>query len=153
MTRLPAKSAIRAHRAFSLVELVIVMVIVGILAAIAVPRFAAANARHSLDAAADRLVTDMIQARERAIHASRRVSLTFDVENNAYHFNAVGGWGSKVVLDAPPYDVRIESVDFDGAKATSFNGFGYPASPGRVVLKSEAGAIEVKLDENGMAYR
>jgi len=58
---------------FSLVELVMVVAIVGVLAAIAIPRYAGTATRYRLDAAADRLAADLTLARRHAVASSSDV--------------------------------------------------------------------------------
>ena len=58
---------------FTLIELVIVMVIIGVVGAIALPRFSQATARQQLDAAANRLASDLELAQARARASSQRL--------------------------------------------------------------------------------
>lgn len=142
-----------ARPGFTLVELVLVTVIVAVLAAIAIPRFAQATARQQLDQAADRVVAELEQARIRARAASKGVTLTFDTGDNSYAFNAVGGGAEVVQLDEAPYRVTIDRLSFGGKASVYFNGYGIPASGGAVVLRSPSGTATVHLDANGEARR
>ncbi|MFN7613934.1 MAG: Tfp pilus assembly protein FimT/FimU, partial [Phycisphaerae bacterium] len=54
------------HRAFSMIELVIVLVIVGVTAAIAVPRYVNSVQRTKVDGAARRIAADIERLRDRA---------------------------------------------------------------------------------------
>jgi len=142
-----------ARPGFTLIELVLVTVIVAVLAAIAIPRFAQATARQQLDQAADRVVADLEQARLRARAASKGVTLTFKAEDNSYAFDDVGGVAEVVQLDEAPYRVTIDRASFDGKASIYFNGYGIPVSGGKVVLSSPSGSATVHLDANGEARR
>ena len=81
----------RAACGFSLVELVLVMVIIGVVAAIALPRFAQANARQQLEAAANRVASDLEKARHEARASSNLVAISFNTSDNSYSYaSAVG---------------------------------------------------------------
>lgn len=66
------------NRAFSLVELLIVLVIVGIAAAIAAPRYGGATERYRARLAAQRLGEELRAAGERARVTQSRVQITLD---------------------------------------------------------------------------
>src|SRR5204863_23675 len=55
-----------SRRAFSLIEITLVLMVMGVLAALAVPRYASALARYRADAAARRIVADLDLARTTA---------------------------------------------------------------------------------------
>lgn len=151
MLRLPAKRHCGLKPGFSLVELVIVLVLVSITAAIAAPRFSQATARQEVKAAADRLVADFNLARTRANAASQPVTITFDLEQSSYSFNASGGSAFTVALSESPYNVKISSADFKGASQVTFNAFGIPDNTGQVILSSSAGSRTVILMQSGEA--
>jgi prepilin-type N-terminal cleavage/methylation domain-containing protein len=70
------RTEIGASRGFSLVEALIVIVVVGMLLAIAVPRFAEARVRLQLDTAAHQLAGDLRRAQVEAIKRNQSVNLT-----------------------------------------------------------------------------
>lgn len=71
-------------RGYSLIELVVVIAIVSILAAMAVPRFSSAIQNQRCDAAARRIVVDLKFARNRARSTSSTVTVRFDNAANIY---------------------------------------------------------------------
>ena len=146
--------AIRLTRAgFTLVELVLVLIIVGIVAAIAMPRFAQATARQQLDAAADRLVRDFEKAQHDARATINQVAMTFDTADNSYTVTQANGDTVVVQLDESPYQVAIKKATFNDVSAMSFNGYGVPSSAGAVTLESSTGSVVVSLASNGRATR
>lgn len=147
------RSTSRVDRGFTLVELVLVLFIIGVVAAIAIPRFAQATARQQLFTAADRVIADLNETKIRARAASQTATLKFDVSDNSYDFDGVGGDAATIQLDESPYDIEISEVDFGGSAAAVFNGYGEPQSAGYVDLVSSIGAVRVTLDENGEASR
>ena len=76
----------RAGAGFTLVELVLVMVIIGVVGAIAMPRFTQANARHQLEAAANRVASDLERAREEARATSNWVQIAYSKSQESYNY-------------------------------------------------------------------
>ncbi|MBX2852740.1 MAG: prepilin-type N-terminal cleavage/methylation domain-containing protein [Phycisphaeraceae bacterium] len=138
---------------FTLVELVLVMLIIGVVSAIAVPRFAQASARQRLDAAANRLIADTALARSRANAASESVTMSFDTNDDIYKVSAVAGDAFAVELGASPYDVSITSADFNGNRFVQFNAFGIPQQTGTVTISSSSGSVTLAITESGEATR
>lgn len=122
---------------FSLVELVMVMAILAVMAAIAIPRYAQAAARYRAALAAHRVVVDLALARDRARSSSTSRTITFDLA--AHRYSMVHGLTAAieavVELDLAPYAVTIESADFGGDAVVKFNGYGQPDSGGVVQVR------------------
>ncbi len=138
---------------FTLVELVLVMVITGVLAAIAMPRFAQASANQRLEAAADRVVADLKLASTRARAASAPATMTFDRDAGKYQLDAVAGNAFTVELDEMPYGVTFESVDFGGTTVAAFNAYGMPVNAGSVTLVNARRSIKIQLFTSGEVKR
>ena len=66
------------RRAFSLVELVIVILVLGILAGAAAPRYASALRWKRLESSAYRIAADLRRARDEAVQASSCLLYTSD---------------------------------------------------------------------------
>ena len=125
------------RRAFSLVELIIVLAIVALLGGIAVPRFSNSIARHRAAAAAKRVAADLRMARHRAVHSSESTTVTFSgsgyVISGARHLDR-STEAYKVDLSANPYDAQILAVDFGGDSEITFDIYGAPDSEGTIVV-------------------
>ena len=140
----------RARRGFTMVELVLVLAIVSVIAAIAIPRFSSAAARYRVKAAARRVAADLQQARAMARATSSNVGIKFTVSaQGSYRFSTsaardVDG-GNVVTLSNDPYLTEITKADFAGTTIVSFNGFGIGTS-GSVMLRSSQWQATVNVD-------
>lgn len=138
---------------FTLVELVLVLIIVGVIGAIAMPRFAQASARQQLDAAANRVASDLEKARATARQTSNYAVITFEPNQDRYTFSSGSVQGSTVELDESPYQVKVKKAEFGDGTSVTFNGFGVPSDSGSVTLESSAGLAVVSLDAGGRVSR
>jgi type II secretion system protein H len=130
-----------ARTAFTLLEVVIVLVIMGIISAIAVPRYANALARHRLDAAATRIVADLSLARQQAKTSGTTQTVRFNLVKNVYELDGVqhldhAGRNYEVLLSQEPYRTEIVSADLGGDAEIIFDSYGVPDSGGTVVLQA-----------------
>ena len=141
MTRRHARSIPTAPKppAFTLVELVLVVAILGVVAAIAIPRFASATTRYRLDLAAARIEGDAVLAAEWARAAGVAHVMSIDTSGDGYTI-VVGADGSgatraDVSLRADPYgcDIQAVSVSSGGSKLI-FDGYGRPEAGVSVTL-------------------
>ncbi len=143
----------RGHgaRGFSLIELVIAMVIMGIIASIAAPRFSGALARYRLDSAARRIAGDLNMARDAARTSSQSRKVAFKVATAFYQIDGVrsmrdGTMTYTVDLTDEPYGATLDSVDFGGDQDLFYNGFGAPDSSGKVVVRVGAATKTIMVD-------
>lgn len=130
---------------FTLVELVVVTMILGIIAAIAIPRFATSVHEYRAKMAASRLVEDLNMARRRALILGKTVTVLFDTTNHAYSIPQVQSLNSaastyQVSLATAPYLARFDSVSFPGGTGGSlqveFNHYGIVDGGGSAVVRS-----------------
>ncbi len=141
----------RPRGAFTLIELVVVLLIMATLAAIAIPRYANATTRYRAETAARRIVADLALARSSASMYSSTVTVNFDVSSNTLSMPGVSHM-DKASLDylvdfnKRPYRADLIWADFGGTPAVSFDGYGMPDSGGTIVVR--VGEVEktVTLD-------
>jgi Tfp pilus assembly protein FimT len=145
------RAAARARGAFSLLELTIVMLIVTVAAAVAVPRFADASARGRVRAAADRLVADIELARRSAHARSQDHVVDFPAAHDAYRFGPDSGQATTVRLDISPYGASVESAAFGAGRTLRFTPLGTPSAAGAVVLRVGDYVCAVVVDAGGDA--
>lgn len=131
----------------SLAELLIVLAIMGVFAALAAPRYAASAQRRRFQSAALRIQSDVALARESARATSSPRTLRFSTTENSYQLvggNALnGGRGGSVQLDEPPYQAMLSHADFGGAPDLTFDGYGRILESGEVRLR--IGAMRARI--------
>lgn len=132
-------------------ELVLVMSIIGIFAAIATPRYVGALQNYRINAAATRLQADLEFARTRAKSVSLSRTVTFD--NAADHYVLVNqttldrsGAPYQVELDEEPYRTIISSLDLGGDGQLVIDGFGFPDADGAIILAKGSRRLAVVID-------
>lgn len=137
---------------FTLIELMTVLVIIVIFAAIAVPRYGASLARYRADAAARRIAADLAYARSAARSASAPRTVNFNVPSSRYGIAGVIAAGRRpgaydISLGDEPYRATIASADFGGDASVIFSGYGVPDSGGTVVVRIGSTAKTVTLSD------
>ncbi len=144
-----------ARPGFSAVELVIVLLILGILAAAAAPKFAEAWNRFRVDSAARRIVADLATAQARARAASTSVSIGFTLPPQGNGYQIAGmldpdrpSDNYAVQLGDPPYQVALSEVSLGGRTTLTYNGYGVPDSGGTIVIASGRYSKSVVVDAN-----
>ena len=116
------------------------MVIMGIVAAIAAPRYAAAVARYRADLAARRIAADLASAQANAKSTSKSQSVVFSKAAGTYQMSGVRELDSTATiylinLAADPYLVTIGTVNFGGSAQVTFDAFGLPSSAGSITVQ------------------
>ena len=135
----------RGRRAFTLVEVVIVVGIIAILSAIAIPHYAGIIQRYRADAAARRIINDLAMVQSRANTTSTSQTIVFSTAASQYSVTGMADpTGSTttytVRLQDAPYNSRLVSANFGGDSQLSFDGYGVPNRGGTLVLR--AGDVE-----------
>lgn len=143
-------------RAFTLVELVIVLAIFAITAAIAVPRYQHAASRYRALTAARRLAADIDNLRQTAITKSLTHLLRAPAAGTRYQtVDKSSGWAGGSVttinLGIEPYLAAFTTVDLGADGELVFDGFGNPDGPATFTLTSGNAAARVTVtDKSGI---
>jgi len=143
-------------RGFSLLEVLLVLAIIGVSAAVAAPRYALALGRYRADLAARRIVADLRLAQAHAKASSAPRTMSFSPAAGQYQLLNVPAPDGKpgdytVVLSAAPYHAELMSVDFNGGTQVVFNGWGLPNAGGAVVVS--AGSLQRTVVVEGATGR
>lgn len=141
----------RRDGGFTLLELLMVIAIMAIFAAMAVPRYADAAARFRADAAARRIAGDLGLARGEARAASQTKTVTFDVNSDRVSIAGIGGLDSAsspyvTSLGEEPYRAALVSADFGGDAEVVFDGYGVPDTGGTVLVQVGQNQKKISLD-------
>lgn len=147
-------------RAFSLIELLIVLAILATVSAIAVPRYQLATARYRALGAARLLAAEIEGLRQQAL--ARSLGQRFRVRSASTYqvTDSAAGWGAASVrtvdLAADPYRARFTASDLGADGELVFSGFGVPDGAAsfdlacggvsaRVSVDGQTGAVAFKL--------
>ncbi len=136
-----SKSSIQAdRRAYTIIEVIFVLLIVAILSGIAAPRYAYSMSRYRSEAAARRLAADLALARSTAQQTSTSVVVTFDTLNNAYTMGGVQSMSKtsttySVSFASSAYRSSFATIPFTNNQLT-FNQYGAADQSGQIVVQS-----------------
>ena len=138
-------------RAFTLVELLVVVFILGVMATVAVPRLANSLVLQRIDSAGARIVADLALARRHARLSGTSETVTFTTAPSGYAFSTVTDPNHpsqtySVSLGDEPYGAVILSVNFGGDAALVFDGYGVPDSGGSVVIQVGSYQVTISVD-------
>jgi len=128
---------LRQNRAFTLIEIVVVVMIISIAAMLAVPMFSSASDMQTLSVA-NMLTADLEYAKSLAVSTQNDYSVVFDVANDTYqiqeggvvipHPHKSGGYIVNLNNDSRISAVSITTADFDSQVAITFDYLGSPYS-------------------------
>jgi len=129
---------------FTLADMAIAVLIVGIMAAVTVPKFSDSIQDVRIEAAARRVVADLEFARRHAEASSTNQAVNFNVVSNSYDLPGVKdidhSWQDYVVrLSKTGYPAELESVSFGVAGTDSnviFDIYGRPDYGGSILLRT-----------------
>ena len=144
----------RFKNAFTLLEVALVLIILGILSAIAVPRYGNFVAGQRADAAARRITTDLAFAQRHARVTSQSQTVSFYPTVDVYRFMGMpdpdnSGSDYAVQLAKEPYQASIVSADFGGDADLVFDGYGALDSGGTVVIRVGNYQRTITVDSSG----
>lgn len=133
-------AARRRAAAFSLFELLFVISIIAIVAAMGMPRYGRSVARYRAECAARRVAADLALARSTAKAVSADRTVTFNTVAGSYTLGSVrhldhGDRPYTVTLTDAPYHARLHYADFGGAPQAQFDMYGSPKWGGKVIVR------------------
>jgi prepilin-type N-terminal cleavage/methylation domain-containing protein len=134
-----SRFATAAGTGFTLLELVLVVAMIAVAAAVAIPRYGRAAGRYRADLAARRVAADLRQAQLHAKTSSASCTVAFATATSTYQIlnapslDGVGGTYT-VDLRVPPYQAKIVSASFGGPAQVTFSGWGLPGNAGSAVI-------------------
>jgi len=146
-------------KAYTLTELVIVVVIAGILAAVVIPMFNSAHDRIKIEAAYRQLMQDIRYVQQVAVARQVSHGISFDTVRESYF--AYRQDISNIIKDPAtykPYTVTYASGKFSGIDLVSavvieFNSIGAPLLAGSVTISYKGVTKTVSVEENtGRVY-
>ncbi len=117
-----------------------VLLIIGVLSSIAIPRFANSIARHRLNATARRVIADLALARQHAISTSAAQEVAFVVAQDRYTLVGMQHLDDPakvygVSLSDEPYGAQIATASFGGDASVIFDMYGDADSGGSVTIQ------------------
>lgn len=145
------------RRGVTFVEVVLVTLVLGIIAAVGIGRYVGALSNHRTAAAARRVIADLALAQRHAKMTSASQTVTFTAATDTYSMPGISdpdfpAANFTVKLARTPYKVDVVSASFGGDGSVVFDGFGRPDSSGTVVLTSGGNQITIQLDrDSGLA--
>jgi len=139
---------IGGRRAFSLVELCLVLLIISVVAGLAMPRLSASRDRHRVDLIARRIEADIERARTRALAEQREWVVVSKPGADAYESYPTGdpSVGERAMLDLTQPGTQIVDINFGGSNALAFGPYGTPAAPGTIDVASGSFLVRITVD-------
>ncbi len=131
-----------------------VVLIIGILAAVAAPRYLDTLANYRADATVKRIVADLQLAKRRAQQTSTSQTIEFYVVDNRYEITGISDLdrSSKVYehrLGVDVSEAKLVSASFGGSSTLIFDIYGQPSSPGTIVLNTGSSDLTIELEASG----
>lgn len=124
---------------FTLIELVVVLVIIGTIAGLALPAYGSAVARYRLQATVHQLTIDLDRAAVYARASMTPITVTFDPVTDTVTFTNLPADGNPAMdhvidLQEHPLGATVVSANFSGFQDYTISEFGLPSRGGTVVL-------------------
>ncbi len=144
------KQQLKSSPGFTLMELIIVIVIVGILSALSVPRITGLLTSMQMKAAREKILDDLKYIENYAISHHDTTWIVIDQPNNSYALYAGPSAGDRQLLRDPSTNqnavinvgamfngIYISQVNFGGSNEVFFNWYGSPSFDGNIILNQQ----------------
>lgn len=140
-----------ARRGIALLDLTMAVLIVGILAAVATPRFFATLDSHRSLAAARKVAADLQYARQCALSGSREQVVRFTLSSSTYTMDGIPESGKAssvwtVRLSESPWLSTVSSMTAGNSGVLRFNHLGLPDRAGSIVVARGGSQRTVSID-------
>lgn len=134
-----------------MVEVAIVLTIIGLMTAIALPRYSEATNHYKAELAARRIVADLTLARSQAISSSTNQTVFFDLASSRYTIAGITGLDGKsadytLSLGADPYNCSLVAANFSGATSVTFDAYGSADHGGQITVQCNGSLATVTLE-------
>jgi prepilin-type N-terminal cleavage/methylation domain-containing protein len=149
----------KKQKGVTLIEALMVVIILGIIAAIAVPGFRKMAVNGNLKAAAKDIMSDVTRTREKAISESNsNLSIAFDQAHNNYTVPAF--YSASLETKSPATvakDISISGIALGGGSTLNFQTRGtiYPASPANkslTLINGRGSTATISITTTGRIY-
>lgn len=149
--RRPGGRRVGRRCGLTLVDAVITVMIIGILTAVATPKFVDALLYHRAVAAARRIKADLQWGRQHAVSASSDLRVQFESATNSYTIPALKdldrpGQAYSVDLTEYPYNSTIVSASCGADEELLLSRYGTPDSGGTITIQSGKYTRTVTID-------
>lgn len=137
---------------FTLGELLIVVIIISIVAAAAIPKWVATLQKQRASSAAMRIAGDLSRAQSAAYSTSTSKTVTFTTSTSSYTVSDVASLNRSsgtytVLLADDPYRCTLVSVwGQTGTQTITFNGYGLPDKGGTIVVAANGLQKSIIID-------
>ena len=132
----------RKNSGFTMIELLVIVAIVGILAAVAVPSFTESMAKRSLEGVANELNADLQYAKSQA--ASVNVNVSMVTSANGYRVSSTSAILKNIALDSKITLTSPLTVSFE-----PYRGFATTAIAITLTHSQTSAQLQVKVDAQG----
>jgi prepilin-type N-terminal cleavage/methylation domain-containing protein len=142
--------------AFSLVELLLVVSILAVMAALAVPRYVTALDDYRAEHAARRIASDIAAAQSTARATATSQSITFSLDTDSYQLPAAvaGNSPATITLRDAPFNADLTAAAFAPAGQTqtsttlTFNGFGVANAGGSLTVRAGGSSRTISVEQD-----